>query len=106
LRRSAETGDGSNRAMARDVGVPVGEAIVAFGQGRYCDVVERLQHLRPIANRFGGSHAQRDLLDLTLIEAARRAGDRNLFAALASERGSSRPRSPLARRYREAALAA
>jgi tetratricopeptide (TPR) repeat protein len=105
LRRSAEAGDGSNRAMARDVGVPAGEAIVAFGQGRYRDVIERLQHLRPIANRFGGSHAQRDLLDLTLIEAAKRAGDRNLFAALASERGSSRPRSPLARRYREAALA-
>jgi tetratricopeptide (TPR) repeat protein len=105
LRRSAEAGtDASNRIMARDVGLPVGEALVAFGRGRYRDVIERLQHLRPIAHRFGGSHAQRDLLDLTLIEAAKRAGDKNLFAALASERGACRPRSPLARRYREAAL--
>jgi len=107
LRRSAGSdGDSSNRAMAREVGVPVGEALVAFGRGRYRDVIERLQHLRPVAHRFGGSHAQRDLLDLTLIEAAKRAGDKNLFAALASERGACRPRSPLARRYREAAQAA
>jgi tetratricopeptide (TPR) repeat protein len=106
LRRSVDSGDPSNRAMAREVGVPVAEALVAFGRGRYRDVVDRLQHLRPIANRFGGSHAQRDLLDLTLIEAAKRAGDKALFSALASERGSTRPRSPLARRYRELALAA
>jgi hypothetical protein len=92
--------------MSREVGVPVGEALVAFGRGQYRDVIGRLQHLRPIANRFGGSHAQRDLLDLTLIEAAKRAGAKDLFAALASERGSTRPRSPLARRYRELALAA
>jgi tetratricopeptide (TPR) repeat protein len=106
LRRSAEGNtDAANRAMAREVGVPVGEALVAFGRGRYRDVIDRLQHLRPVAHRFGGSHAQRDLLDLTLIEAARRAGERSLFAALASERSAGRPRSPLARRYREAALA-
>lgn len=104
LRRSAEAdANPANRAMACEVGVPVGEALIAFGQGRYGDVIERLQHLRPTAHRFGGSHAQRDLLDLTLIEAAKRAGDRGLFAALASERSASRPRSPLARRYREAA---
>ncbi|HJQ58643.1 MAG TPA: tetratricopeptide repeat protein [Vineibacter sp.] len=104
LRRSAASDvNPANRAMARDVGVPVGEALAAFGRGHYRDVIERLQHLRPIAHRFGGSHAQRDLLDLTLLEAARRAGDRSLLAALASERGTLRPRSPLARRYREAA---
>ena len=31
--------------------------------------------MRDIANRFGGSHAQRDLISLTLIEAALRGGD-------------------------------
>ncbi len=106
LRRGAEgDGDISNRAMAREVGIPVAEALVAFGRGRYQDVIDRLQALRPIAHRFGGSHAQRDLLDLTLIEAARRAGARNLLAALASERNISRPRSPLAQRYTAAARA-
>ncbi len=107
LRRSAEAAAGiSNGAMARDVGLPLCRGIKAFGEGRYSETVERLLPLRPLAHRFGGSHAQRDVLDLTLIEAARRAGDRSLLAALASERSMSRPRSPLARRYREAALAA
>jgi predicted unusual protein kinase regulating ubiquinone biosynthesis (AarF/ABC1/UbiB family) len=34
--------------------------------------VRLLRPMRTIAHRFGGSHAQRDLLDLTLIEAAAR----------------------------------
>ena len=57
--------------------------------------------LRPIrsdAHRFGGSHAQRDLLDLTLIEAALRGGDPALGAALARERAMLKPASPLAGR--------
>lgn len=52
-----------------------------------------------MAHRFGGSHAQRDLLDLTLIEAATRSGDKPLAAALAAERLALKPRSPLAQRW-------
>src|SRR5690606_41275587 len=54
--------------------------------------------LRAIAQRFGGSHAQRDLLDLTLLEAARRSGQEALARALANERLQLRPRSPQTRR--------
>jgi hypothetical protein len=89
--------------MARQVGVPVGEALLAFARGKFEVTTDRLQHLRPLANRFGGSHAQRDLLDLTLIEAAKRAGHRELLVALAGERAQQRPYSPLARRYAQAA---
>ena len=107
LKRTAagkgQVGEGSNQMMARQVGVPVGEALIAFGRGKYALAIEKLQHLRPIANRFGGSHAQRDLIDLTLIEAAKRSGHRELLAALAGERSAARPRSPLAKRYAEAA---
>ena len=50
-------------------------AIQAFGDGDYaeppCSCCARCA---AIAHRFGGSHAQRDLIDLTLIEAARRGG--------------------------------
>ena len=35
----------------------------AFGKGDYATTVELLVNLRPKANRFGGSHAQRDLLE-------------------------------------------
>jgi len=96
-------GEGSNQAMARQVGLPVAEALVAFGRGKYATAIDRLQHIRPLANRFGGSHAQRDVIDLTLIEAAKRAGHRELLVALAGERTAARPHSPLARRYAEAA---
>jgi tetratricopeptide (TPR) repeat protein len=96
-------GEGSNQAMARQVGLPVAEALIAFGRGKHAVAIEKLQHIRPIANRFGGSHAQRDVIDLTLIEAAKRSGHRELLSALAGERAAARPRSPLARRYAEAA---
>jgi hypothetical protein len=51
--------------------------------------------MREIAHRFGGSHAQRDLIDLTLIEAAIRNGDAALAGALAAERAAVRPHSPV-----------
>ena len=74
-----------------------------IGAGNFGEAVRRLRPLRSYAHRFGGSHAQRDVIDLTLIEAARRGGDRALFAALAHERAARRPDSALARRYVEAA---
>jgi hypothetical protein len=55
-----------------------------------------LRPVRHIAHRFGGSHAQRDILDLTLIEAAFRAGETRLNAALAAERLAAKPASPFA----------
>lgn len=78
--------DGDNREFLRDVGIDATRAIHAFAQGRYGDAVTALRRVRPVAQRFGGSHAQRDLIDLTLIEAASRAGDRSLAEALQRER--------------------
>ena len=109
LRRAAHDGDGQadNRVFAGEVGLPAAEAIQAFGRGRSARAVELLRPLRKVAHRFGGSHAQRDLLELTLIEAALRAGDAPLARDLAQERVGHRPDSPLARRFvaRAAALA-
>ena len=55
--------------------------------------------VRAIAHGFGGSHAQRDVIDLTLIEAAIRAGDRALAQALSAERLNVRPDSPLSHMF-------
>jgi hypothetical protein len=55
------------------------------GAGDRADV-KRLQPIRGIAQRFGGSHATRDVIDLALIAAASRAGQHDLAAALAGER--------------------
>jgi tetratricopeptide (TPR) repeat protein len=85
-----------NLEFTREVGHPATRAIQAFGQGRHAECVELLRPIRHSAHRFGGSHAQRDLLDQTLIEASRRAGFDALTTALVRERVALRPRTPLA----------
>jgi hypothetical protein len=84
---------GDNALFTREVGAPVARAIHAFGAGEYAQTVELLRPVRNIAHRFGGSHAQRDVLDLTLIEAALRDGQAALACALASERLGIKPSS-------------
>jgi hypothetical protein len=62
--------------MTREVGIPLVDAMEAFARGQYAQAIDRLESVRDIANRFGGSHAQRDLITLTLIESALRCKDR------------------------------
>jgi hypothetical protein len=84
--REAMLGAGDNAGFTAEVGHAAARAIHAFGAGDYQQTVKLLQPIRGIAHRFGGSHAQRDVIDLTLIEAASRAGQHDLSAALAGER--------------------
>jgi tetratricopeptide (TPR) repeat protein len=88
---------GDNADFTREVGAPVTRAILAFGEGDYGETVRLLRPVRNQAQRFGGSHAQRDLLDLTLIEAALRTGRRALAQAFSAERIDLKPTSPAAR---------
>jgi tetratricopeptide (TPR) repeat protein len=76
----------TNGIMTRDVGLPIGRALCAFECQDFEVAVDELQRVRPFAHRFGGSHAQRDLLQLTTTEAAFRAGRRSLARALVAER--------------------
>jgi hypothetical protein len=93
----AISGAGDNAAFTRDVGRPVVLGLKAFGDGDYAGCIRAIQPVIPIANRFGGSHAQRDLLDLTVMEAALRLPDPALARAIASERQAMKPDSPHAR---------
>jgi tetratricopeptide (TPR) repeat protein len=97
--RQAMAGEGDNAGFTRDVGHPVTLAIKAFGDGNYAEAVTLLRPIRSIAYRFGGSHAQRDVIDLTLIEAAFRAGETRLATALSAERAVARPDSPLSQLF-------
>jgi hypothetical protein len=97
--------DGDNARFTREVGHPVARAIKAFGEGDYAQTVRLLRPIRNIAHGFGGSHAQRDVLDLTLIEAALRSGQKSLAVALAGERVEAKPTSPLARLFIQRASA-
>ncbi|MCY1532070.1 hypothetical protein D9M68_673160 [compost metagenome] len=96
--QQAMRGDADNARFTAEVGHAVSKAIHAFGAGNYAETLRLLRPVRNIAQRFGGSHAQRDLLDLTLIEAAFRAGQKSLATALCNERLAVRPESPLSRR--------
>lgn len=91
---AASRGNGANAMMSREVGLPVARGFAAFGRGEYPTTIAELQRVRPYASRFGGSHAQRDLLHLTLIEAALRIDDAPLAQALAAERTNLKPASP------------
>lgn len=84
-----ETSD--NAEMTRVVGRGTCEAAVDYCEGRYAIAAERLVKVRDVASRFGGSHAQRDLLTLTLIDAALRAGLVSLARHYLNERLVSRP---------------
>jgi len=97
LRRSAH-GQGDNAEMTRAVGLPSAEAFVAFASGRYTEAVEKLAAIRGIAQRFGGSHAQRDVISLTLLQAAIRGGMKPTAEAFSAERLTMKPQSPWAQR--------
>jgi tetratricopeptide (TPR) repeat protein len=84
----------TNHVMTARVGLPVCKALLAFGKGRYSETVELLHPIRYRIDGFGGSHAQRDAVQRTLVEAAIRAGRGELARALVSERIGVKPHSP------------
>jgi len=83
-----------NYRNCQRVGLPVCKAILAFAQEKYDDTVDCLYEVRAYANEFGGSAAQRDVLDRTLVEAAIRAKRADMAAAMTSERVNIKPMSP------------
>jgi hypothetical protein len=66
-----------------------------MAEGRHGEAVDSLLSVRDSAFRFGGSHAQRDLLEQTLLAAAIGAARRPLAKHLLNERLMAKPNSPL-----------
>jgi len=92
-RWTASAPTGTNAMMTTDVGLPACRSVVSFAKGRYDETVADLLPRRRYFQRFGGSHAQRDALARTLLEAALRDGQLDLARALLSERLSVRETS-------------
>ncbi len=92
IRETAASNDEA-APIFRDVGIPLMEGLMAFHRGAYQQAVELLQPVRFDLWQIGGSHAQRDIIDWTLTEAALRGGVRDVALALAHERLGTRPRS-------------
>lgn len=92
-----------NHAMAREVGLPLARGLVAFAKADYDAAADQLYAVRGQTQRFGGSHAQRDVVDLTLLAAcARGRGRKALGRALLNERMLAKPATPLTRHWAEA----
>lgn len=87
-------GQDSNAMMTRAVGLPLAEALIAFAHGDETVAVDGLLALRRHAHLFGGSHAQRDLIEQTLLAAALQGGQKSLARALAGERIGRKGSSP------------
>jgi tetratricopeptide (TPR) repeat protein len=89
---------GSNGMMSREVGLPLARGIAAFARGQHGAAIEAIAPARDGAHRFGGSHAQRDLITLTLIEAALRGNRSALARHYLAERQVHKPASAWAQR--------
>ena len=91
---AASEADTSQARVYREVGIPLCEAMVAYRAGDFEIAVDGLWPIRYDVVRIGGSHAQRDVFQQTLINAALKAGRGTLARGLLAERVAVRPNSP------------
>ncbi len=95
-------GSGDNRQVTAEVGRRLIDGVLAFAGGDYARAVDAILPVRKDAVRIGGSHAQRDIVDLTLIAAAERSGQWSLARDLLAERVLTRPTPRTEARYARA----
>jgi tetratricopeptide (TPR) repeat protein len=81
----------TNKHAAERAGLGLLAAFSAFSSGDPGAAADLLIGIRREANVVGGSHAQRDVIDLTLIAAATRSGNAALARALVTERVARKP---------------
>jgi tetratricopeptide (TPR) repeat protein len=86
-------GSDAQRQLTQQVGVPLLEGLLAFGEGDYRKTIDSIMPVRYRYIGVGGSHAQRDMYAQVLIEAAFRDGAHELARALLSERTAAKPNS-------------
>jgi len=86
-------------AMLTPAGLGVARGLLAFGVEDYVGALGWLEPVRAQLSAFGGSHAQRDVFQRTLLVAAERAGETGLARRLVDERLAARPSSAWARAH-------
>jgi hypothetical protein len=94
LRASAERTQDLQGLIAH-AALPVCEAAMRFGAGDYAAAVQSLLQHRHLAQHCGGSRAQCDLVQQTLLEASMRDGQWEMARSLVEERIAARPHSEM-----------
>jgi tetratricopeptide (TPR) repeat protein len=84
---------GTNRIMGERAGLALLEGFAALAAGNYDHAIDTLTAVRALAHVVGGSNAQRDIVELTLIAAVARAGDHSAARKLVNQRVARRPGS-------------
>ncbi len=87
----------NNHSMAREVGLPLMRGACALARGDADGATTLIAQVLAHAARLGGSHAQRDLIQQTLLAAAAQGRHRQLGRALLNERLMAKPETPLTR---------
>ena len=100
--RFAANAQGTEAEVMADVGLPLARAVVAHRRGAHADAVDQLFPVRQRIRRIGASHAQRDLFDQLLIDAAWRSGRIVQARELVDERLRWRPTNRWGRRMERA----
>ena len=83
-----------NAEITGAIGLPLAHALVAHRAGDHGAVVDLLMPLRYRLHLLGGSHAQRDLFSMVLINSAMASGRTNVAKMLISERLARAPENP------------
>jgi hypothetical protein len=97
----AEDARRTNHLTAREVGLPLMRGLLAFARGDADGAAQMIYPVRGQLQRLGGSHAQRDIVDQTLLAAAARGNRRALGRALLGERRMAKAPTPLTRHWME-----
>uniref|UniRef100_A0A2K5USH8 Tetratricopeptide repeat domain 38 n=1 Tax=Macaca fascicularis TaxID=9541 RepID=A0A2K5USH8_MACFA len=102
LRDASESpGENCQHLLARDVGLPLCQALVEAEDGNPDRVLELLLPIRYRIVQLGGSNAQRDVFNQLLIHAALNCTSsvhKNVARSLLMERDALKPNSPLTER--------
>ena len=86
-----ERARGTNRVRVDAAGMALLDGFALFGEGQFGRAFDRLADVLDRAHVVGGSHAQRDVIDLTLLAAATRAGRTAEVEHLAAGRRLRKP---------------
>lgn len=88
----------TNRDMLEKAGLSIAKAIVAHGKSNFEESVRLLEPIRNNVAIIGGSHAQRDVVHRTHIDALQKSGNRNRAGQLINARLRDRPTSVWSRK--------
>lgn len=92
---------GWNGEVTRAIGAPLLNGLVAFGERRFDAATALIAPVRVALAPLGGSHAQRDVVDQTLLAAAALGRDKHVGRALLDARRRAKAATPLTAHWRD-----